>query len=286
MPLSVPAKAFLFGEYAALQEGPAVIACFSPCFRFYRDSQADLALTPHAPSTNEFHPDSIAGKYQAQHPLAFAFHDPFAGKGGMGASSAEFLGQILLQQPNCDVWQLRETYFSFAEQSANRKRPSGYDVVAQAFAAQNNITDGFVVLEAANRRRLDSSFTLPENSALHIFHTNKKLPTHVHLDNLEFSFDTNAFNSITQEALAAANAKTLGELMNRFHLVLEKFGLVAKHTLDYVHALRQQPDVLGVKGSGAMGSDLLLVLTPSTGISDDWNPVADLEKITILRGRL
>lgn len=272
--VSIPGKAFLFGEYAALKGAPAVIACFAPEFAFY----------PSDSIKNPFHPDSIAGRYFVAHPLATEFHDPFFGKGGMGASSAEFIGLIKQAEPELDAWQIRDRYFEFAAQA---KRPSGYDVLAQAHGKA-----GDLVYVHANQKELHTDLQLPRGCALHIFHTNKKLPTHVHLDNLQFEFETSAFDSITENAVKLlqldgnGDPKLLGSLMNHFDEVLNKFGFVARHTRDYVDALKGLPNVLGVKGSGAMGSDLILALTDANCLQNDWQPVADLEKIAVLRGEL
>ncbi len=85
----IPAKTFLLGEYAALAGQSAVLLTTSPCFELSLSKEAGL---------HGIHPDSPAGRWwkeNAQSEVGLQWHDPYQGCGGLGASSAQFLGAYL-----------------------------------------------------------------------------------------------------------------------------------------------------------------------------------------------
>ena len=88
MILSVPGKTFLLGEYVALDGGPSLLLSTEPRFELrVRARSRDVALP--------FHAQSPAGRFFERHAddLAaweFEFRDPSGGRGGLGASSAQF----------------------------------------------------------------------------------------------------------------------------------------------------------------------------------------------------
>ena len=101
----IPGKTFLVGEYLALEGGPSVVANTHPSFRFrWTLEQADggAARIEHG-----FHPESPAGKFLNRlnasrllgtEKATIEFHDPHYGKGGLGASTAEFLGAWVFER--------------------------------------------------------------------------------------------------------------------------------------------------------------------------------------------
>lgn len=84
----IPAKTFLLGEYAALAQGSAMLLTTNPCFEFGLCDQ----------NKGFIHPDSPAGqwlKLQALGDSPTHWFDPYEARGGLGGSSAEFIGAYL-----------------------------------------------------------------------------------------------------------------------------------------------------------------------------------------------
>ncbi|WP_229776915.1 hypothetical protein, partial [Alicyclobacillus cellulosilyticus] len=119
---SIPAKTFLLGEYAVLANGPALILTTSPCFKISMVAESSLS---------GIHPESPAGKYwtNCKQAKGLSFYDPYHGLGGMGASSAQFIGAYLASLTDSEpvhVSSLLETYFNYAW-NGKGLCPSGYD---------------------------------------------------------------------------------------------------------------------------------------------------------------
>lgn len=100
--LQVPGKTFLVGEYLALAGGPSIVATTFPCFDFswvVTNARQDRRIQ------HSFHPKSPAGRlldsFEPRLPgesnYAITFHDPHFGKGGLGASTAEFIGAWIFE---------------------------------------------------------------------------------------------------------------------------------------------------------------------------------------------
>ena len=58
------------------------------------------------------------------------------------------------------------------------------------------------------------------------------------------------------------------EAVNGYHERLLRMDLVASHSLEQIEALKTQADVLAIKGCGAMGADVLLLLVPMTRLAE------------------
>src|SRR5262245_43666850 len=85
----IPAKTFLLGEYAAVAGSSAIVLTTSPCF--------ELSLVNSATIQN-IHSDSPAGRWwtsQRMTEQGLIWYDPYQEKGGLGASSAQFLAVYL-----------------------------------------------------------------------------------------------------------------------------------------------------------------------------------------------
>lgn len=205
--LSIPGKTFLVGEYLALAGGPSVVAMTRPCFEF--------SWTPVKHQVNHgFHPESPAGKLLNElyvkrpdsREYSISFQDPHFGKGGLGASTAEFVGAWIFEQwltletlnervrtnkrtefveilPNhlnevVPLWSsdrvgsarfrdLLDRYFTYV------KAGSGADLVSQ-------VTGGIAAWDGAqdHMRRFSWPFS---DLSMSLFKTGRKLATHEHL---------------------------------------------------------------------------------------------------------
>jgi mevalonate kinase len=255
MKWQIPAKTFFLGEYAAITGAPAIILTTNPCF--------ELTLTDDA-TLSGIHPDSPAGIYWetfADSGHGLSWYDPYDGCGGLGASSAQFLGvylagQYLRQQPI-----VRDTLLYHYWQcawSGHGIRPSGYDVLAQS-------SQQCVYIH--HQQAICQSYHWPfDELGFILLHTGNKLATHQHLQTLNLTMSLASLITIVesaQQAFESADSQRVIDAVNSYHEALEQMGLVASHGLQWINRLRNHADVLAIKGCGAMGSDVLLLLLPA-----------------------
>jgi mevalonate kinase len=254
---SIPAKTFLLGEYVALSGGPAIILTTTPCF------EVGLSSDSHV-SKAMIHPDSPAGRFWATTGinLHLTWYDPYDGIGGLGASSAQFLGAylafLLVKSKMFNQEALLDAYWASSFREGEGMRPSGYDVLAQA-SSQCVYLDRNIQSE--------TSYAWPfDDIAFILLHTGDKLATHHHLQTMRL---TDAMASLSplvllgKQAFEQGDSQLLIEAVNRYYQHLLACGLVAQRTQEQCATLNEDPDVLACKGCGALGADVLLVLVPS-----------------------
>ncbi|PJD93210.1 MAG: hypothetical protein CK424_03205 [Legionella sp.] len=268
MHLRIPAKTFLVGEYAALCGQPAIVLTTEPCF--------ELKKIP-TPGLHGIHPLSPAGRWwthSARPDLGLQWYDPYHGCGGMGASSAQFLGvyqacaehQGLTVEPE----QLLQDYQRMAVTDSQRIIPSGYDVLAQLF-------QGCVYIHRQTTHYETCAWPFPDLGYLMI-HTGKKLPTHDHLQALDLSPHTVApLAKVVEQAKSAFDTHNSAELIaavNAYHQLLTLNSWVAPHTQALIKQLQTETDVLAIKGCGAMGADVMLLLVKQSQVNDQKHDLA------------
>lgn len=243
---SFPSKTFLLGEYAVLGGAPALLLAHEPCFRVERSPEG-AGFPEGSPAWRLARELGLTG--------GFTFHDPHPRRGGFGASGAEFLAVARLHpaapaEPGAFAWFARDLYF------AQGGRGSGADILAQASGQA-----GLLLLRLAERRLEWLPAALGAQATL--FHTGRKLATHEHLGSLP----PEAMLAHAPEVERAASALRAGDLpafasaLQAYAAGLAASGLVAPHTQEALAALGELPGVLAAKGCGAMGSDVILVLS-------------------------
>jgi mevalonate kinase len=249
----IPAKTFLVGEYAAIVGGAAIIITTSPAFE----------LSIAANDVLSIHPDSPAGKFWAHSGLAQSIQwlDPYNGKGGLGASSAEFLGAYLAhchltqQEPNIEA--LLNAYHHFSW-NGEGLRPSGYDVIAQSQQQCVYINRQKNIIKQYEWSFSDISFLL--------VHSGQKLPTHHHLQKTKLPDAITEFSDAAEHAalaFEANNSDLLINAINSYHQLLCKHHLIAPHSLAQLNTLKLELPILAAKGCGALGADVLLLIIPT-----------------------
>ncbi|RUQ96154.1 mevalonate kinase family protein [Legionella septentrionalis] len=279
MKWQIPAKTFLLGEYAALAGGPALLLTTEPCFA--------VNLT-YAGNTDGVHVLSPAGVWWAKNApenAGLSWHDPYHGRGGMGASSAQFLGVYLacqtVQKKELGHQHLLEAYLSCAWQGQGLP-PSGYDVLAQSMQGCVYIHKQQGICESLPWVFADLSFVL--------LHTGKKLATHEHLQQSRRFLHVEELASIVclaREAFACKDSGRLIDAVKQYHQQLAKFNLVSQHSLQLLQILNKYPQVAAAKGCGALGADVLLLLVPAEKLSsfcnvlqqDEWPILATSENL-------
>jgi mevalonate kinase len=270
---SVPGKVFLLGEYAVLAGLPAIVATVAPRFRFSSLLNAASSVA-FAKSEAVFAPQSPAGRLtqwacaQGLPGLQSSFTDPYAGKGGFGASSAQFalVYQAYAQLTSCggrweDVWRL------YRELTSDEfLPPSGADLVAQW---RGGITF-FDPLEVS----CTDLWPIFNWSDFLIFSATgqpgRKTATHEHLKELAAQGFPSRKHSLVSElkqsltrgigAIRKNNQEELAHAINEYADVLWRTSLETPITHEDRLALMDESDVMAVKGAGALQSDALIVM--------------------------
>lgn len=253
MKWQIPAKTFLLGEYVALSDGPALLITTSPCFELSLSDKPELlGIHPESPAGLLWQQENSAGK-------GLSFHDPYRGLGGLGASSAQFVGCYLamcaLQNKTPNQNEMLNAYYKYAF-SGKGLRPSGYDVIAQAQHACVFINKKRHIKEIYQWPFADLSFTL--------IHTEKKLATHHHLQESRFPINTSILSTLVEQARDAfkqSDSELLVHCINRYHQELSASNLVAAHSAALIDEYTNYPEVLVSKGCGALGADILLLIS-------------------------
>ncbi|MGZ3698062.1 MAG: hypothetical protein ACXWPM_07725 [Bdellovibrionota bacterium] len=256
---SVAGKIFVIGEYAVLDGLPAVVAAVGPRFTFQTQPGASLPFAGASP----------AGKladFAKSRGMALpeaSFEDPHAGRGGFGASTAQFALLYRALFPEERSW--KPCWELYRELTASQLPPSGADLLTQW-------QGGVQCFESASAKVSDVSGDLDWSRLLVFSATAKpgrKTATHTHLDELSRSFNEHAserraaFRSVLSIALSALKRHDLplfGEALDEFAEVLARFELEAPSAREDRVALRALPGVIGVKGAGALQTDAMIAL--------------------------
>lgn len=258
---SIPGKTFLAGEYLALQGGPTLVFLSQPCFQ--------LEVQKGQGSLGSIHPQSPAGLFIGKHQEDFAkfdlkFVDPYKGRGGFGASTAQFLATYVFwlhkeahqmdMQKNIDLKQLLETYYECAWAGVGQ-RPSGADLVGQYNGFLTFFEKRVGAISIADWPFSDLDFFL--------IHTGNKVATHEHLKNLvefdasrledSFVIIRNSFETKKSD-MFIAGVSAYGEALKDLHFTCPE-------TLVLLQDVRQLWGVRAAKGCGALGADVVLVVT-------------------------
>lgn len=258
---SVPGKTFLAGEYLALQGGPTLVFLSEPRFELkVQKGQGGLGV---------IHPESPAGLFVRKYadifsPYDLDFFDPYQGRGGFGASTAQFLGvyafRLKVVNPYINLatdlqWQdLLEAYYAHAWKGEGQ-RPSGADLVGQ-YAGQLTVFEK----RTESLAKLQWPFTDLE---FYLLHTGNKVATHEHLKNLP-AFDASDLQASfvkIRESLLESSSSGFVEGIAAYSSALKKLNFTCPETLSLLGEILHVPHVLTAKGCGALGSDVVLVLT-------------------------
>lgn len=256
MKWSIPAKTFLLGEYAALAEASALILTTAPCFELTTTSQEQLY---------GIHPKSPAGIWwqrQNRPEKGLFWYDPYSGRGGLGASSAQFLASYLascaIKNKEPELNHMLCAYYN-SSWTGKGLRPSGYDVIAQS-------QQGCVYIN--KQTKIIKSFNWPFQSlSFFLIHTGIKLATHHHLQDTKRPEQIDYLSSLVDEAKYAfekIDSQRLITSINNYHKKLTELNLVAEHSLKLIHQFKDYPEILAIKGCGALGADILLLITSTS----------------------
>jgi mevalonate kinase len=273
--ISVPGKSFLAGEYLALSAGPALLFMSEP--RFHLSAKVGTGILTGV------HQDSPAGKLWAKEKSFFSqfdieFKDAYQGRGGFGASTAQFLAiyavnawrESVYHEPQklLDYKHLLDTYYRYAWDGQGT-RPSGADLIGQ-------LKGSFTFFDKGQGKISITNWPF-ENLNFVLVHTGNKLPTHEHLKTLkEFSPVglEKAFAQI-QEGFDTRAENTFLAGIQGYAAALKELGFTCEPTLNLLSEIAAIPGVKAAKGCGALGADVLFIIFEK---SQTANVVAAIEK--------
>jgi mevalonate kinase len=252
MKFYAPAKTFLIGEYVATAGGPAIVLATEPSFSLVMDDSVSGLVNIHSQS-----PAGIWYAQQTIKPKGLLFSDPYQGKGGLGASSAQFAlvyqAAHYFQKRSFTVQSLLSDYYGCSWRGKGI-RPSGYDVLTQ-----HSGHSLFIDNHGAISHQLDWPFV--DMNAL-LYHTGNKLATHTHLETQQQP-SVSTLKPIVYQALDAWETQNTSAMINcvqTFHQELLALQLVTPGTARLINQLQHLPGVLAAKGCGALGADVILML--------------------------
>ena len=274
---TAPGKVFLLGEYSVLVGKPAVVATLKPRFQLeIRETESD-PFHPQSPAARLIayaaKKGGIAPKLHFENPFTELGHGP----GGFGGSTAQFaLVYRVLSDRYPDlfdarwdlVWKLYRELFA-----SEPTPPSGADLAAQwnggivEFEFANGANEGNGGAHCANLWNVCDWSSLMVFSAAS--QSGRKVATHEHLKKVTHSLWRQnpklleQLTSITEaglEAIESDDLPELGRALNSYGDALRVADLEIPATSTDRQALGSLPGVLGIKGTGALQADALVVL--------------------------
>jgi mevalonate kinase len=244
--MRIPAKTFFLGEYLALFGGPACLALTHTSFSLDK--------------TKRLHPQSPAQKlWQAKTGQSsnWGLADPYQGKGGLGASGAEFLLAYQQLYPgDVNLAHLHQAYKDYA------KTGSGYDVLAQT-------GNGIVIIENQPLSLQSLNWPFAEIGFV-LLHTGKKLKTHEHLSSFQDIAWSRLIPGVEQGCLALLEGDTENFLaaIHKVYQTLLSLNLVATHSQDLLKLCQDRWPILAGKGCGALGADVIALFARRSNIDE------------------
>lgn len=283
--LSCPSKTFLIGEYAVLDGGHGVVVSTGPRFRVdfkevaKEEESYVKGLSPQGPPM-----DFLKDNLDIFSHFAMDMHDPHEHKGGFGWSSAQFLFLYMIKEwvrqakpdilPKIDRAALLEEFLAYSW-DGDGWAPSGLDVLSQL--------EGKILFLQSPRKIIDGKVAPIEFSEYHqikdwpfediqfvLLRTGKKVATHSHLSNLQ-GIRTSSLGKLAEESgksLLDKDEEEFIRTINQYKNDLREQDLVDPASWNTQQELMQRPEVLAIKGCGALGADVLLVIVVTELLED------------------
>lgn len=282
--LSAPSKTFLAGEYAVLRGATALVLNTSPRF--------ELQIRPGSGQITGIPSGSPAGLWlQQRQPLIerydLHFHDPHEGRGGFGASGAQFLlvhsfttflqsafSHLIEGVQLADLWQDQNVL--------SKGKGSGADVLAQTVG-------GVARVNANLREAIALSWPYPD-LGFSIVRTQNKVATHEHLaDIVEAQLDQLKVPAdACVEAFGRRSAEDFVDALKIFAQTLNQLSLQTPTSREMCNHLLSQKWCLAAKGCGALGADTILFIYKKESqssvtdflVSKGWNCAASHDSLS------
>lgn len=262
--LSVGSKVFLFGEYQVLHSGKAFLASIEPRFKMQiKPGQGRCVGIPTGSPADRFY-QSEKSFFQT---WDIEFLDPHQGRGGFGASTAQFallqgfktsLSSIKAQaQLFLDYRSLHLEYLEWAR-IESQVQPSGVDLISQ-------YQGGLSLVDLPAGKIVKSRWPFPQLQIL-FFATGTKLSTHTHLAQIQ-NLDVAELSAIYDQIIKALhdqNQEQFLKQVQKYQIQLAEQGWLAPQTQKYLAEIQKLSGVGAAKGCGAMGNDVVAVWVENT----------------------
>lgn len=287
--ISCPAKTFVVGEYAVLDEGPAIVFNTSPRFvcRIQKSSKKSKNLSQNrslvdsrfrgndakngndAKSGNEgfelfknLSANSPSGQWVKKNPQDFQsvqleWIDDYHKKSGLGFSSAQFnilyAYTFILRQGNIDQIKPQEVWRSYRSLKFDGFLPSGADIITQWV--------GGVTVFEQNPLHVETLIShLPDLECM-ILRTGDSFPTYKYLKSLKIK-DVSDLKKIAQLAVSAIKQRqeeAFLSAVNDYRIALQKQGYTTGKSIEILDRLKKVKAIKALKACGAMGAETLIV---------------------------
>ena len=271
--MQIAGKTFLSGEYAVLEGGSAIGMATKPYFEFSE------IQSPNFEKIN-IHPESTAGLYLKlkNQKIENLFIENGYGVGGFGQSTAEFIytwlkvqkqSWPLTKNKHLDIYQ---DYLNLFTENQSIK-PSGADLLTQ-------INSGISVFKNDQSAAVQSIQWPFKNYEVLIFSTGLKIKTHEHLQNLDRKHcrDLVGPSDLVVKNFLDQNYDQFLLSMKTWVRALQDKGLTHPDILEVVSKLSSQFSDCVFKPCGALGADVIAVITP-LGLRDTLIKYAESIKL-------
>ena len=254
----VPSKTFLFGEYAVLYHGQALLLATQPGVTLVLDTDRRIPINTFLATISQ-HPSSPAGKLWgrcSELPAIISHESPGKGFGGSSAYAMCALEYLYTFETdtihhNTGFLFYYDTIKALSE-IGKGVSPSCADVAAQFFG-KCTITD--------LQNKAASSHAWPFSCIdFAIIHTGNYYATHTHLTTIE-SLDA-TFLAITQKGISAflaSDAERFTHAVSEYQKCLCANNLQLSYTTHCIAKLKSAPGFITAKGCGAMGAETICV---------------------------
>lgn len=275
--LSCPSKTFIIGEYAVLDGGHGVVVGTGPRFEMkFREIQQGeesyiKGLSPQGPPM-----DFLRDNLEIFSDFQIDMYDPHEHRGGFGWSSAQFLFLYFLKVwvengkphslPEINREEILHSFLSYSWDGEGWA-PSGLDILSQLeggllfLQSPRKVSEGKLEpIEFGDYEKLDKwPF---EEIQFCLIRTGNKIATHSHLSNLQH-IGTASLAKLGHDvgnSLMNPNEENFIDGINSFREALREQDLVDPSSWNTQQELLSRPEVLGIKGCGALGADVLLLV--------------------------
>lgn len=251
MILTAPSKTFLAGEYAVLAGAQALILNTTPRFELkVEEGNGEVSGIPDGSPAYVW----LRQRSPLVQNLKITFKDPHLGRGGFGASGAQFLlahalTGVLQGARDEDAADLIHDYHICAKNSGG----SGADVLSQ-------LRGGLAIVDARKPSVESRAWPFPE-LAFAIVRTGRKVATHEHLRMIQAE-DLLPLVPLAQEVVRAVskNSEVFVAKVRNYGRALRELNLQSLETIQILNVFERQDWCLAAKGCGAFGADTFLLL--------------------------
>ena len=253
--ISCPAKTFIIGEYAVLDQGPAIVFNTSPRFvcRIKKNSK---------PSSIPLSENSPAGQWIKKNPQDFQsvqleWINNYQNKSGLGFSSAQFnilyAYSLILRQGHIDHIKPQEVWRNYKSLKFEGFLPSGADIITQWV--------GGVTVFEQNPLYVETLIShLPDLECM-VLRTGDSFPTYKYLKSFQIE-DVSDLKKIAAMAVSAIKQReeeAFLSAVNDYRAALQKKGYTTAKSIEILDRLKNIKSIKAVKACGAMGAETLIV---------------------------